>query len=87
MSNVINLFGGPRHGNAAVDVRPESHIETQPVEQPKPAEPKPPVYVRVRADVFQDAMNALSFYAGQGFDHGKQAAKVLNDVFNEPTSA
>lgn len=60
------------------DVRPESHTAEQPV---KPAEPKPPVYVRVRADVFQDTLNALAFYAAPGWDDGKKARKVLNDAF------
>lgn len=88
MSNVINLFGV---GNAApapqvpeeaptadADVRQEGHIEPQPV---VPQEPKPPVYVRVRADVFQDMLNALVFYAGQGWDQGNKARAVINDNF------
>lgn len=68
----------PEQTQAADNVRPESHTETQPV---KPVEVKPPVYVRVRADVFQDCMNALAFYAGQGWDGGNKARQVINDTF------
>lgn len=68
----------PEQTTAPDDVRPESHTAEQPV---KPSEPKPPVYVRVRADVFEACMNALSFYAVQGWDTGNKARKVLNDTF------
>ena len=68
----------PEQTAAPDDVRQESHTAEQPV---KPAAPKPPVYVRVRADVFQDMLNALSFYAAPGWDDGKKARKVLSDAF------
>lgn len=70
----------PEQTPAPDDVRPESHTAEQPV---KPAEPKPPVYVRVRADVFEVCMNALSFYAGQGWDGGKKAREVMDGIFEK----
>lgn len=76
----------PQQESAQEEVRQESH--TEPLPEKPAATPKPPVYVRVRADAFQDMLNALAFYAKPGWDEGKKARKVLNDVFApEPSVA
>lgn len=95
MTNVVQLFPGA--GNAVpktevsetpevqTDVRQEVHTESQPVQ---PQELKPPVYVRVHAGLFQEMLNALAFYAGQGWDQGKKAREIINEVYKpEPPAA
>lgn len=93
MSNVISLFGNgapvatPVQETApeAPDVRQESQTAVEPK---APVPPKAPVYVRVQAELFQDMMNALSFYALPGWDEGKKARAVMGEIMKpEPPAA
>lgn len=77
MSKVVQ-FPGAAALPASEDVRHEGHIEQPPAQ---PQEQKAPVYVRVHAGLFQEMLNALAFYAGQGWDQGGKARVILNEVY------
>lgn len=86
MSNVVNgRF--PTHRKIPKQESPASVAPVAAIEAPTPATeevvetPMKPVYVRLHSQVFNEMLNALNFYAVQGFDHGKQARDVLQKVF------
>lgn len=89
MSKVISLFGNgapvapPQEPTPEPEeIRQESHTE------PQPEKPKVPVYVRIQADMFHEMLTTLSFYARYGWDDGKKAREIMEEVMKpEPPAA
>lgn len=73
---------GP-HGEIAIAAgeRPMLAASPQEAEIHKIEAPKPPVYVRIRADIFREFLETMQFYALQGFDHGNKAKELMSKVY------
>lgn len=60
------------------DVTPSNVVQLKPAAKPNPL---PPLYVRVRHDVWQGMVDTVAFYAKGGADGGAMATATLDRVF------